>query len=149
MTNNEALIGLRYLMNITDARLVEIAALGETVITLDEIRSFLMNDQEAGYTPLSHEVMAGFLNGLIVYKRGRDPASPLPPLDVPVTNNVVLKKMRVAFELKDVDIIEIIAKSGLRVSKSELSAFFRKRDHRNYRECGDQFLRNLFKGMSL
>jgi uncharacterized protein YehS (DUF1456 family) len=65
-----------------------------------------------------------------------------------VTNNVVLKKLRVAFELKDSDIISLIEQSGLRVSKGELGAFFRRPDHRNYRECGDQFLRTLLKGLS-
>jgi len=60
----------------------------------------------------------------------------------------VLKKLRVAFELKDSDISALILKSGLRVSTTELSAFFRRPDHRNYRECGDQFLRNLLKAMT-
>ena len=65
-----------------------------------------------------------------------------------MTNNSILKRVRIAFELHDSDIIAIIEKSGLRVSKAELSAFFRRPDHRNYRDCGDQFLRYLLKGMS-
>jgi uncharacterized protein YehS (DUF1456 family) len=68
---------------------------------------------------------------------------------VQVTNNDILKRLRVAFELKEADIIALIEKSGLRVSKGEIGAFFRRPDHRTYRECGDQFLRNLMKGMSL
>jgi uncharacterized protein YehS (DUF1456 family) len=69
-------------------------------------------------------------------------------VEVPVTNNIVLKKLRVAFELKDSDVIAAIEKAGpATVSKSELSAFFRKPDHRNYRPVGDQFLRHLIKGM--
>jgi uncharacterized protein YehS (DUF1456 family) len=91
--------------------------------------------------------MARFLNGLVIYKRGRDEGRAPQPLEVPVTNNVVLKRLRVAFELKEDDLITLIEQSGLRVSKAELSAFFRRRDHRNYRECGDQFLRYLLKGL--
>jgi uncharacterized protein YehS (DUF1456 family) len=67
---------------------------------------------------------------------------------VPVTNNEILKRLRVAFELTEVDIIALIARSGLCVSKGELGAFFRRSDHRNYRDCGDQFLRYLMKGLS-
>jgi uncharacterized protein YehS (DUF1456 family) len=59
-----------------------------------------------------------------------------------------LKRLRVAFELTEGDIIELIEKSGLRISKSELSAFFRRPDHRNYRPCGDQYVRNLIKGLN-
>jgi uncharacterized protein YehS (DUF1456 family) len=77
-----------------------------------------------------------------------DRSRPPQPVEVPVTNNTILKRLRVAFELKDNDIIKLIEKSGLRVSKGELGAFFRRPDHRNYRACGDQFLRNLLKGLS-
>ena len=91
--------------------------------------------------------MAHFLNGLVTYKRGKDDSRPPQPLELPVTNNTVLKKVRVAFELKDDDIIALLQRTGLRVSKTELSAFFRRPDHRNYRECGDQLLRYLLKGL--
>ena len=77
----------------------------------------------------------------------RGDSRPPQRIEVPVTNNVVLKKVRVAFELKDDDIVALIEKSGLKVSKGELSAFCRRPDHRNYRDCGDQFLRNLLKGL--
>jgi uncharacterized protein YehS (DUF1456 family) len=72
----------------------------------------------------------------------------LPPIVVPITNNIVLKKLRVAFELKDTDILSLIQKSGLTLTKTELSAFFRQPDHRNYRECQDQYLRNLLKALN-
>ena len=92
--------------------------------------------------------MARFLNGLVIHRRGVQEGAPPMALETPITNNIVLKKLRVAFELRDLDIIALIEKCGLRISKTELSAFFRRPDHRNYRECGDQFLRNLLKGMT-
>ena len=92
--------------------------------------------------------MANFLDGLILFKRGRDESRPLPPIEVPITNNIILKKLRVAFQLKDTDIITLIQKSGLSLTKTELSAFFRQPGQRNYREIQDQFLRNLLKGMT-
>ncbi len=148
MTNNDALRSIAYLLHVPDAKLVEIVRLGEGEITKDELLAFMKRDDEFGYVPCPHEVMAQFLNGLVTYKRGPKPDALAPVLDIPVTNNVILKKLRVAFELKDVDIASIIEKSGLRVSKAELGAFFRRPDHRNYRECGDQFLRNLMKGLA-
>ena len=82
--------------------------------------------------------MAHFLNGLVTYKRGKDESRPPQPVELPVTNNTVLKKIRVAFELKDDDLIALLAEDRAEVSKGELGAFFRRPDHRNYRECGDQ-----------
>jgi uncharacterized protein YehS (DUF1456 family) len=150
MINNTTLRGIRFILNVRDSKLIEIAALGNCKITDAEIVSYLAREEEPGYVECPHEVLARFLNGLVVFKRGKDDGRPPQPVEVPVTNNVVLKRLRVAFELKDTDIIALIEKSGvLKVSKTELSAFFRKSDHRNYRECGDQFLRSLLKAMSL
>lgn len=64
-----------------------------------------------------------------------------------LTNNDILKKIRVALNLKDDDIIHILKLSDFEITKSELSALFRKDDHPNYRPCGDQVLRNFLNGL--
>ena len=60
----------------------------------------------------------------------------------------MLKKLRVAFELKDQDIIDILASVDFAVSKAELNALFRQPGHNNYRPCGDQLLRLFLKGLT-
>ncbi len=64
-----------------------------------------------------------------------------------LTNNDILKKLRIALELKDDDIIHILKLADFTVTKSELSALFRKDDHPNYMACGDQLLRNFLQGL--
>jgi hypothetical protein len=64
-----------------------------------------------------------------------------------MTNNDILKKLRVALKLRDDDIVKILALVDFRISKSELGAFFRKEDHPKYMECGDQILRNFLNGL--
>ncbi len=131
-----------------DARLADIICLGGGAPGGCDLAALLKKD-EPGYALCGDLVMAQFLNGLIIYKRGKDESRHPLPIEMPVTNNAILKRLRVAFELKDSDIISLIEPCGLRVSKAELGAFFRRLDHRNYRDCGDQFLRNLLRGMSL
>jgi uncharacterized protein YehS (DUF1456 family) len=147
MTHNDVLRSLRHLLNVSDAVLVDIFRLGNREVSRAEVVAFLKAEDEEGYQPCSDKAMAHFLNGLVTYKRGKQEGRPPAPVEVPVTNNTVLKKIRVAFELTDDDIIGFLARNGLRVSKTELGAFFRRPDHRNYRECGDQFLRNVLKGL--
>src|SRR3954466_13710949 len=147
MTHNDVLRSVRYLLNVSDATLADIIRLGHGELSRGELVAFLKKEDEDGYQACSDAVMAHFLNGLVTYKRGKDDTRPPQPLEVPVTNNTVLKKLRVAFELKDGDIIALLQRAGLSVSKTELSAFFRRPDHRNYRECGDQLLRYLLKGL--
>jgi uncharacterized protein YehS (DUF1456 family) len=64
-----------------------------------------------------------------------------------LTNNDILKKLRVAHKLRDTDIVDICGLVDFKVTKSELGAFFRKEDHPKYMECGDQILRNFLNGL--
>ncbi len=66
---------------------------------------------------------------------------------MPLSNNDILKKLRVALKLRDEDIIEILKLVDFRVTKSELGAFFRKEDHPNYVPLQDQILRNFLNGL--
>jgi len=148
MTHNDVLRSLRYLLNISDGALADIFQLGNYAVTRAEVTAFLETDDQEGYQACDDEAMAHFLNGLVIYKRGKDESRPPQPVEVPVTNNTVLKKVRVAFELKDDDVVALLQKNGLTLSKTELGAFFRRPDHRNYRDCGDQVLRNFLKGLA-
>ena len=148
MTHNDVLRSLRYLMDVSDATMAAIIRLAGGEVGPGEIAAFLKKEDEEGYVPCGDRVMAQFLNGLILYRRGVDPDRPPLPLITPVTNNEVLKKVRVAFSLKDDELIALLAKSGFQLSKAELGALCRRPDHRNFRVCGDQLLRNLLKAMS-
>ena len=64
-----------------------------------------------------------------------------------MTNNDILKKLRVALKLRDSDIVKILALVDFRMTTSELGAFFRAEDHPNYKEAGDQVLRNFLNGL--
>jgi uncharacterized protein YehS (DUF1456 family) len=64
-----------------------------------------------------------------------------------LSNNDILKKLRVALQLRDDEIVEILKLADFKMSKSELGAFFRKPDHPNYMEAGDQVVRNFLDGL--
>jgi uncharacterized protein YehS (DUF1456 family) len=64
-----------------------------------------------------------------------------------MTNNDVMKKLRVALQLRNDEIIEIMKLVDFKVTESELGAIFRKEDHPKYKNCGDQFLRNFLNGL--
>ncbi|NGF55815.1 DUF1456 family protein [Parapedobacter sp. SGR-10] len=64
-----------------------------------------------------------------------------------MSNNDIMKKLRVALKFTDDDIIEVLALVDFRVTKTELGAIFRKEDHPNFKPCGDQLLRNFLNGL--
>ena len=148
MTHNDALRSVASLLHASDATLIEILHLGGGDADLSAMASYLTRDDEEGSVPCPHEVMAHFLNGLVIYKRGQEEGRPPAAIETVVTNNVILKKVRVAFALKDADVAAIFAKAGLHVSKSERAGFFRHCEDRHYRECGDPVLRTFLTGLT-
>ncbi|GHD66012.1 hypothetical protein GCM10007164_03910 [Luteimonas padinae] len=151
MINNDVLRSIRYMLDLGDQHVVELARLADPSFALEkeEVRAFLLKEDEPGYQPCSDAVLAHVLDGLIVHLRGRDDSVAPRPVEKRISNNVVLKKLRVAFELRDVDMHQVFADAGFPVSKPELSALFRQPGHKNYRACGDQLLRNFLKGLTL
>jgi uncharacterized protein YehS (DUF1456 family) len=151
MINNDVLRSIRYMLDLSDARVVEIAHLSDPDFPLDraDIPALLKRDGEPGMVACSDRLLAHFLDGLVVYFRGRDESQPPRPVEKRITNNLVLKKLRVAFQLKDVDMHEIFASAGFPLGKPEMTALFRQPGHANYRPAGDQILRNFLKGLTL
>lgn len=149
MINNDVLRSLRYTLSLNEARVADIIKLADYDVSGDEIAAFLEREGEANYRECSDEVLVHFLDGLIIHRRGKS-EKPRPQPDITnVTNNVILKKLRLAFELKEEDMHQLMAMASFKVSKPELNALFRKEGHKNYRPCGDQFLRNFLKGLTL
>jgi len=148
MLNNDVMRSLRYILNVNDAKIAEITRLTGCEIPDSEAVAYLKKDDEDGFKPCPDRIMAHFLDGLVIYKRGKDESRPTPPIELPVTNNTVLKKLRVAFVLKEDDMHAILKSVDFPVSKPELNALFRKAGHSNYRVCGDQLLRNFLKGLA-
>ena len=151
MINNDVLRSIRYMLDLSDNKVIEITRLADAAFPIErtDVQAFLKKDDDEGYLECSNTVLAHFLDGLVVQRRGRDETQPPRPVEKRVTNNVVLKKLRVAFELKDVDMHLILASAGFPISKPELSALFRQPGHKNFRLCGDQLLRNFLKGLTL
>ncbi len=151
MTNNDILRRLRYALNINDATMIEIFRLSEYKIEKSDLTGLLKKEEEEGCVNCSDNVMELFLDGLIIYKRGKREMMPgyVKEHGVSLTNNSILKKLRIALQFREDDMLGTLKLAGMNVSKSELSALFRKDGQRHYKECGDQILRNFLKGLTM
>ncbi len=148
MDNNDIIRRMRYAFDIDDSKMIEIFDLGDIKVTRAQISNWLKKDIDPDYVLLSAFQMAAFLNGFIVDKRGKK-EGPKPIPERQLNNNTVFRKLRIALNLKDVDILEILNLADFNISKHELSAFFRKPGQSQFRECKDQVLRNFLRGMQL
>jgi uncharacterized protein YehS (DUF1456 family) len=151
MINNDVLRSVRYMLDLGDTHVANLIQMADpaVVVDKDEVQGFLRKEDEPGFVEFSDRLLGLFLDGLVIHYRGpREDATPRPP-EKRVNNNAVLKKLRVAFELKDVDMHGIFAAAGHPISKPELSALFRQPGHKNFRLCGDQLLRYFLRGLTL
>lgn len=148
MTNNDILRRLRYTFDYNDTKVMSIFELAGHSATREEISDFLKKEDDPAYKNCSDAVFAKFLNGMITHHRGKREGPP-PASETKLTNNIIFRKLKIALDLKAEDVLEILALADTKISKHELSAFFRKSGHKHYRECKDQVLRNFLKGAQM
>lgn len=148
MTNNDILRRLRYTFGYTDSEMIALFNLVNVEVSRAQVSDWLKPDEDENFVELDDKTLATFLNGLIVGKRGKK-EGPQPEAETYLNNNDVLKKLKIAFELKSEDIIELFKVAGKTVSKHELSSFLRRPTQPQYRELMDQYLRNFLYGLQL
>ncbi|MBU0728356.1 MAG: DUF1456 family protein [Proteobacteria bacterium] len=167
MTNNDILRSIRYTFNFDDSKMIAIFGQADHPVSRQQISDWLKKDDDPAYQECSDNLLAIFLNGLIIEKRGKKemphpepekrlsnniikrakPVKPQPEPETRLTNNIVFMKLKIALNLKADDVLAIMDQAEFGMSKHELSAFFRKPGHKHYRECKDQILRNFLKGL--
>ncbi|HHJ36588.1 MAG TPA: DUF1456 family protein [Gammaproteobacteria bacterium] len=148
MTSNDILRRIRYIFDFSDDKMIAVFGLAGHEVTREQISDWLKKEDDPAYKSCSDTQLATFLNGLIIERRGRR-EGPQPVPEKKLSNNIIFRKLKIALDLKNEEVLEILALADLRISKHELSAFFRRTDHKHYRVCKDQVLRNFMNGMQL
>ena len=146
MSNNDILRTLRYTFHYHDHKMKEIFALGGKDITFEEVALWLKKEEDPDFVKLYDKDLAHFLDGLIVANRGKKEGA-APVVEKTLNNNGILRKLKIALNLQDDGMLEIFGLRDFRLSKHELSAFFRNPAQAQYRECKDQVLRNFLMGL--
>lgn len=148
MNNNDILRRIRYTFDIKDSKMISIFKLGDKEVTRTEISDWLKQDEDPDFKPISDKFLATFLNGLINEKRGKKEGAQ-PILEQRLTNNIILRKLKIALNFKDHEMLEILDLAEFPLGKHELSAFFRKPEQSQYRLCRDQVLRRFLQGLAI
>lgn len=148
MTNNDILRRIRYIFDFDDDKMIDLFRLGKHTVTRAIVSDWLKKENDPTFQELSDNKLAIFLTGLIIDKRGkREGPAPIP--EKVLTNNIILRKLKIALNLKTDDILEIFASIDKAISPHELNAFLRNPKQNQYRPCNDQYLRNFLNGLQL
>jgi uncharacterized protein YehS (DUF1456 family) len=148
MKNNDILRRLRYAFDFTDSKMISLFALGGEEVSREQISDWLKKEEDPAFKSLHDIKLAVFLNGFVIDRRGkREGEQPKP--EKQLTNNMILRKLKIALNLKEEDILALLELADMTMSKHEISAFFRSPEQNQYRLCKDQVLRNFIQGVQM
>ena len=146
MTKNDILRRIRYIFDINDNKMIKIFGLADLKVSRQDISDWLKKEDDPAFIQIRDSELAYFLNGLINHKRGKREGQQS-EVEERLDNNIIFKKLKIALSLQSDEVLELINQDDFYLSSHELSAFFRKKGHKHYRECQNQALRNFLNGL--
>lgn len=114
-----------------------------------EITNLLKTDYQPGFEAMPDYILLIFLNNLIDAKRGKKADAVVTPVakHQKIANNEVLKKLRIAFNLQEQDVRDLFKLVTIELTKSDLSALFRKPGNGHFKACDDELLLDFIEGL--
>ncbi len=147
MKTNDILYKIQKALNLTQEEMVKAYKLAEYTMSATHLDSLLKRRQDEDSKLCSYEELGLFLDGLIILKRGPNPNKPSSNEAVELTNNLILKKLRIALELKEPEIEIIFSLAEVEMTKQQFASLFRKESHKNFKECSDELLNAFLDGL--
>jgi uncharacterized protein YehS (DUF1456 family) len=148
VTHNTILDTVRASLKLTDAKVLECFTLGGSTLSPEALADVTPKVQGEAETVMTDALLAAFLDGLIVSRRGPTPSSSSQDdAVVELTNNTILKKLRIALNLQAEGMLKLFDAGGKTLTRGELTVLFRKPTHKHYKACGDELFLAFFEGM--
>lgn len=147
INTNEVLYRIQQALNLTAEEIIEAYTLEEYSMEASHLESLLKRRHDEGFMLCSYEELGVFLDGLVTLKRGPSPKKANDDEIIELTNNLILKKLRIAMELKEAETEIIFGLVDVELSKQQLASLFRKEGHKNFKTCPDELLMAFLEGL--
>jgi uncharacterized protein YehS (DUF1456 family) len=146
LSTNDILYKIKQALSLSSDDILQAYTLEAYAMTPEHLDNLLKRRQDKNFELCSYEELGIFLDGLVTLKRGPSTHKDNDK-EVALTNNLILKKLRVALQLKDHELQLIFALVDVELSKQQLSSLFRKEDHKNFKACPDELLAAFLDGL--
>jgi uncharacterized protein YehS (DUF1456 family) len=147
ISTNEILYRIKKALNLSTEEILEAYKLEDYDMETSHLESLLKRRLDDGFVTATYEELGVFLDGFVTLKRGPSPKKPNDDEAVELTNNLILKKLRIALELKEAETEIIFGLADVELSKQQLASLFRKEGHKNFKECSDELLMSFLDGL--
>jgi len=147
MKINDILFKIQRALSLDNKSIIEAYALAEYTMTEERLVNILKRHQDKGYEEATYEELGVFLDGLVLLKRGPSDKVADENEAVALTNNLILKKIRVAMELKEPELVILFALAEVELTKRQIGSLFRKEGTKNFKACSDELLMAFLEGL--
>lgn len=147
LSTNEILYRIQQALNLTIDEMLEAYRLEDFPMEASHLESLLKRRHDKNFISATYEELGVFLDGLVTLKRGPSPKKQTDDEAVALTNNLILKKLRIALELKEAETEIIFGLADVELSKQQLASLFRKEGHKNFKPCSDALLLAFLEGL--
>jgi uncharacterized protein YehS (DUF1456 family) len=147
ISTNEILCRVQKALSLSTEEMIKTYTLEEYKMESSHLESLLKDREDDGFMLCSYEELGVFFDGLVVLKRGPSPKKKSKEEAVELTNNLILKKLRIALELKESETEIIFGLAEVELSKQQLASLFRKEGHKNFKACSDELLIAFLEGL--
>ena len=147
LSTNDILYRIKKALHLSHEEILKAFALEGYEMTPEHLKSLLKRRYDKGFKPCSFEALGVFLDGFVTLKRGPSDQKPSEDEVLELTNNLILKKLRVALNLKEYELKILFALADVELSKQQLSGLFRKEHHKNFKPCSNELLDRFLEGL--
>ena len=147
MQTNQILRAILTPLKFTPQETLSLYTLVSFPMSEERLGALLREGGDRDFKSCSFEELGAFLDGLILFKRGPSSKKTAEDTPTPLTNNLILKKLRIALELKEPETEIIFSLGEAELSKQELKSLFRKENHKNFKACSDALLMAFLEGL--
>jgi len=147
MSPNTVLYKIKNALGLSEEEMLEVFERENYSIKREQLKNILAHPKEKHFSPCDYETLGIFLDGLIAYKRGETLKKTAGDEVVELTNNLILKKIRIALKLEEAETGIVFALGDAELNKQELKSLFRKEDHKNFKACSDALLLAFLDGL--
>ncbi len=145
LTTNEIIYKIQKALSLSHEEIIKAYGLEGYEMTKDHLESLLKRSQDNSFMIATYEELGIFLDGLVTLRRGSSPV--LVDEEVLLTNNLILKKLRIALDLKEYELRILFALADVELTKQQLASLFRKENHKNFKPCSDELLGSFLNGL--
>lgn len=147
INTNEILYRIKKALNLSNEEIIKAYKLEDYTMGTSRLESLLKRRLDKDFQLCSYEELGVFLDGLVTLKRGPSPKKTADEETIELTNNLILKKLRIALELKEAEVEIIFGLADVELSKQQLASLFRKEGHKNFKTCSDELLMAFLDGL--